>query len=288
MGGAEACHARVHMSHQGLVEGGCSGVAKACGVDRRTIIGLHGRRFCDGRGSEWGKAAWVPAGLAADAEDGGLRPDEAPGRRQGERRQGRGQQHGAARLGSEGALEGPEPARTRAQSACATPSTTIVDYSGTCVPNYANSSLPGGGGPSVTFGGPRHRRRCDRHRLTPAAPSPASRSRAAAPGTPPRPERRPFGGAGTGATGTAVVTGGVTSITVNEWRQRLHGRPDHLHAGGWQGSGAAATATIVGGVITAITVTAPGSGYTRPRPSRSAPAAPVPPRPRPAPLTAST
>src|SRR5664280_2275892 len=37
---------------------------------------------------------------------------------------------------------------------CGIPSTTLIDYSGTCVPNYANSVLPGGGGPSVTFGGP--------------------------------------------------------------------------------------------------------------------------------------
>jgi hypothetical protein len=77
----------------------------------------------------------------------------------------------------------------------------------------------------------------------------------------------PYGydGGGTGATGTAAISGGgaVTSVTVTSGGTMFETAPLVKFSGGG-GSGAAATATISGsgGSVTAVTVTSGGSGYT--------------------------
>ncbi len=70
-----------------------------------------------------------------------------------------------------------------------------------------------------------------------------------------------LGGGGTGAAGTATITGGVSSVTVSPGGTGYTSAPLITFSGGG-GSGAAATATVLSGAVTAITVTNPGSGYT--------------------------
>lgn len=71
-----------------------------------------------------------------------------------------------------------------------------------------------------------------------------------------------YTGAGAGATGTAVETGGaVTSITLGAGGSGYTTAPGVVITGGG-GSGATATATISGGAVTGFVVTNGGSGYT--------------------------
>ena len=70
------------------------------------------------------------------------------------------------------------------------------------------------------------------------------------------------GGAGSGATATAIVTNGrVTAITVTAGGSGYTSTPTIAITGGG-GTGATAVATVVGGVVTAITVTNQGTGQT--------------------------
>jgi len=66
-----------------------------------------------------------------------------------------------------------------------------------------------------------------------------------------------------GATATATISGGVvTAVTITAGGSGYTSAPTISFSGGGGGSGATATATITGGVVTAVTITAGGSGYT--------------------------
>lgn len=68
--------------------------------------------------------------------------------------------------------------------------------------------------------------------------------------------------AGSGATGTAVLTSAVvTSVTITAGGTLYPVAPTISFTGGG-GTGATATAVITGGIVTAINVTAGGTGYT--------------------------
>ncbi len=70
------------------------------------------------------------------------------------------------------------------------------------------------------------------------------------------------GGAGSGATATATVSGGtVTALTVGSGGSGYTVAPAVVISNGG-GTGATATATISGGVVTGLTITNAGSGYT--------------------------
>ena len=113
---------------------------------------------------------------------------------------------------------------------CPTPSTTIIDYSGTCVPNYANSSVPGGGGPSVTFGGPGTGAVAIATvgaggAITGVSVTSGGTGYTSIPSV-------AFGGAGTGAIGTAVVTGGVKTVTLTNGGSGFTAAPITFSGGG--------------------------------------------------------
>lgn len=74
------------------------------------------------------------------------------------------------------------------------------------------------------------------------------------------------GGGGTGAAGTAVMDGRVTSISMLSGGNGYTVAPDveiTTAAGDVTGESATATATVSGGKITGVTVTDAGTGYTR-------------------------
>lgn len=69
------------------------------------------------------------------------------------------------------------------------------------------------------------------------------------------------GGGGTGAAATAVISGGVTAVSVGSPGTGYTTAPAVLFSGGG-GTGAAAFAIISGSGVASVTVTAPGTGYT--------------------------
>ena len=69
------------------------------------------------------------------------------------------------------------------------------------------------------------------------------------------------GGGGTNAAATAVISGGVSSVTLTGGGSGYTAAPTISFSGGG-GSGAAATATLTGGVVTAVTINNSGSGYS--------------------------
>ena len=73
------------------------------------------------------------------------------------------------------------------------------------------------------------------------------------------------GGRGRGASVTSTIgtlTAGVNNVTIYPQLQKAHTTAPAVSFSGGGGSGAAASATVSDGKVTAITVTAPGSGYT--------------------------
>lgn len=87
------------------------------------------------------------------------------------------------------------------------------------------------------------------------------------------PLANPAAAAGSGAAGTAVLSGNtVASVTVTTGGTLYNAVPLISFTGGG-GTGATAVATVVGGIVTAITVTNPGTGYT------TAPAVVITPQP---------
>ncbi|HSZ58685.1 MAG TPA: glycosyl hydrolase family 28-related protein [Tepidisphaeraceae bacterium] len=68
---------------------------------------------------------------------------------------------------------------------------------------------------------------------------------------------------GSGATATAVLGGGVTSVSITNGGSGYSSSFAVTFTGGG-GSGAAGTATASGGVVTSVTITSAGSGYTSP------------------------
>jgi FtsP/CotA-like multicopper oxidase with cupredoxin domain len=69
------------------------------------------------------------------------------------------------------------------------------------------------------------------------------------------------GGGGTGAAATAQISG-VTGLAITTGGGGYTSAPTVTFTGGGGGSGAAATATVTNGVITGLTITNGGSGYT--------------------------
>lgn len=69
------------------------------------------------------------------------------------------------------------------------------------------------------------------------------------------------GGGGTGATGTPIISSGVSAINVTNGGSAYTDTPLVTLSGGG-GTGAEGVATIVGGIVTSIDVSATGTGYT--------------------------
>ncbi|RJQ44220.1 MAG: hypothetical protein C4534_06575, partial [Gaiellales bacterium] len=71
-----------------------------------------------------------------------------------------------------------------------------------------------------------------------------------------------FSGGGNRATGTAVISGPVSKVTVTAGGSGYTSAPTVTFSGGGGGTGATGTATITGGVVTGVTITSGGSGYS--------------------------
>lgn len=80
----------------------------------------------------------------------------------------------------------------------------------------------------------------------------------------PYPAANPAAPSGSGATGTAVLSGGgVGSVTIGSGGTLYYGAPTVSFSGGG-GTGAAGYATVSGGIVTSVVITNPGTGYTTP------------------------